>query len=249
MKDIGGTSRFIAFFDECGDHSLVKVDRDFPLFLLAAVVVERGEYVQRIIPAIAALKLRFWNHEGINLHSREIRKSAGPFSFMMHPDRRREFMAQISALMTDLPFTLFIAGIRKEEHLERYGQAAVNPYDLALEFTLERIVHFLEQAGETELPCVVEGRGRNEDGQLERVFYRVMTNGTYYRPPEQFRKLTCPLVFCAKRDNIAGIQLADLCAHPCARHVLKPDQPNRAYDIARMHICDQGGVRGWKIFP
>jgi hypothetical protein len=28
-------SRFIAFFDECGDHSLTKIDSDFPLFVLA----------------------------------------------------------------------------------------------------------------------------------------------------------------------------------------------------------------------
>ena len=27
------SSRFIAFFDECGDHSLEKIDRDFPLFV------------------------------------------------------------------------------------------------------------------------------------------------------------------------------------------------------------------------
>ena len=38
-------SRFIAFFDECGDHSLTKIDPDFPLFLLALVVVEREVYL------------------------------------------------------------------------------------------------------------------------------------------------------------------------------------------------------------
>ena len=38
-------SRFIAFFDECGDHSLTKIDEDFPLFLLCTVVVEREESI------------------------------------------------------------------------------------------------------------------------------------------------------------------------------------------------------------
>lgn len=249
MKNIGGTSRYIAFFDECGDHSLTKIDLDFPLFLLAAVVVERSEYASQIIPALSSLKLQFWNHEGVNLHSREIRKSIGPFSFMMVPGSRERFVDQLNILMKDLPFTLFISGIRKDHHVGRYGAAASNPYDLALEFAMERIVHFLEQTGETELPCIVEGRGRNEDEQLERVFYRVMTNGTFYRPRDQFRKLTCPLVFRAKRDNIAGIQLADLCAHPCARHILKPAQANRAFDIAKQHIYSKEGVRGWKLFP
>lgn len=53
-----------------------------------------------------------------------------------------------------------------------------------------------------------------------------------------------------KRKNIVGIQLADLCAHPSARHILKPDQPNRAYDVVRRHLHDGGGrQRGWKVFP
>jgi hypothetical protein len=37
-------SRFIAFFDECGDHSLAKIDTDFPVFVLALVVIERKTY-------------------------------------------------------------------------------------------------------------------------------------------------------------------------------------------------------------
>lgn len=246
---MGGASRLIAFFDECGDHSLTKIDNDFPLFLLAAIVVKRTDYVQHIIPAMGSLKLSFWNHEGINLHSREIRKSKGPFSFMMVPDRRTAFIEHLNTMMAEMPFTLFVAGIKKDQHLNRYGKAATNPYDLALEFALERIVHLLDQEGETELPCVVESRGKNEDEQLERVFYRVMSSGTYYRPGEQFRKLKCPLVFRSKQDNIAGLQLADLCAHPCARHALRPTQPNRAYDIARQHLYSKGAVNGWKIFP
>ena len=36
-----GDSRYLAFFDECGDHSMEKIDRDFPLFVLALVVMER----------------------------------------------------------------------------------------------------------------------------------------------------------------------------------------------------------------
>jgi len=35
MNNISETSQFIAFFDECRGHSLTKIDRDFPLFLLA----------------------------------------------------------------------------------------------------------------------------------------------------------------------------------------------------------------------
>jgi len=58
------------------------------------------------------------------------------------------------------------------------------------------------------------------------------------------------LQFQDKRKNIAGIQLADLCAHPSARHMLKPQQANQAYDVIETHIYHgPGNVSGWKVFP
>lgn len=248
MRNIGGQSRFIAFIDECGDHSLTKIDRDFPLFLLATVVVERQHYAQRVIPEIGKLKLQHWNHEGVNLHSRDIRKASGPFSFLQNAPRREAFLSSLSQLMVELPYTLFVSAVRKDQLSERYGPRAKNPYDLALVFTMERLIHFLEAQGETELPVVAEARGKNEDSDLERVFYQVMASGTFYIPAERFKALESPLVFRNKRDNVAGIQLADLCAHPCARHILRPDQSNRSYDIVAKHVYN-GGVRGWKEFP
>ncbi len=86
MKNIGGTSKYIAFLDECGDHSLLKTDEDFPVFLLALVIMERKEYSEHIIPEISKFKLRYWNHEGVNLHSRDIRKQNGPFVFLTRKD-------------------------------------------------------------------------------------------------------------------------------------------------------------------
>jgi hypothetical protein len=76
-------SRYLAFFDECGDHSLEKIDRDFPLFVLALVVVERSAYRDQVLPGFNRFKLRYFNHEGINLHSRDIRLATGAFSLLL----------------------------------------------------------------------------------------------------------------------------------------------------------------------
>jgi len=249
MNNIGGTSKYIAFIDECGDHSLDKVDRDFPLFLLAAVIVERQTYTETIIPAVGRLKLRYWNHEGVNLHSRDIRKALGAFAFLQVPAKRTQFLGEVSTMMETLPYTLFVSAVRKDRLSERYGQKAKNPYDLALVFTMERVIHFLETSKQAELPVVVEARGSNEDKELERVFYTIMSAGTFYIPADRFKALSCPLVFRRKPDNIAGVQLADLCAYPCARHVLDPGHANPPYDIVYKHVYERGGVNGWKVFP
>jgi hypothetical protein len=248
-QKVTGDSRFIAFFDECGDHSLTKIDKDFPLFLLSTVIVERHHYIEEVIPAFARLKLKFWDHEGINLHSREIRKALGVYAFLQVPDKRKQFLQAISSLISQLNFTLFITCIRKDIYLSRHGEKARNPYEIALTYTFESILHFMERHEERALPVIAEGRGRQEDDSLKAAFYELMTEGTQMTSLERFQKISSPISFCRKYENVAGTQLADLCAHPSARSILKPNQPNQAFDIIKGKVYETNGVTGWKVFP
>lgn len=216
-----GLSDYMAFLDECGDHSLTKVDRDFPIFVLSLALLKRTDYVHTILPAINSLKLKYWDHEGVNLHSRDIRKEEGPFAILLNPIRRRTFLEEISALMASLPYELFIVGIHKQRLCEQYIHAT-NPYELALTFVMERIVSCLEQRHQTVLPMIVEARGKNEDNRLKATFYDLAARGTDYVSSPRLQRCRFPLQFHDKRKNIVGIQLADLCAYPAARRILRP---------------------------
>jgi len=247
-QEVQGQSRFIAFLDECGDHSMEKIDSDFPLFVLATVVVERQAYMEKIVTQMNSFKLRYWDHEGINLHTRDIRKAEGPFSILKNSKRRERFLTELTTLMKELPYTLFVVGIHKQRHLERYKDHARNPYKLALTFAFERISYFLKQKNEKHLPVIAEARGKNEDRDLEIAFYKLLAEGTNFIGRERFN-FDCPLLFENKKKNICGIQLADLCAYPSARHILKPKQTNRSFEVVKEHIYDGENVKGWKVFP
>lgn len=56
-----------------------------------------------------------------------------------------------------------------------------------------------------------------------------------------------------KQANHCGLQIADLIARPIGTHVLRTEQPNRAYDIieAKFHRSPDGLVDGWglKCYP
>jgi hypothetical protein len=249
MSDGQGQTEYVAFLDECGDHSLTSIDRDFPIFVLSLVLTKRSDYRDVILPAVNGLKLKYWDHEGVNLHSRDIRKALGPFSILQRPQRRSQFMEELSGLMQGLPYELFVVGIHKRRLCDQYVQAE-NPYELALTFVMERVIHCLEQRDQADLPIVAESRGRNEDNALKAAFFDLTTNGTRYVTRERFERRSFSIQFHDKLKNIAGIQLADLCAHPSARRILRPRQSNRAYDVVRGHIYHGGGrVRGWKVFP
>ncbi len=239
----------MAFLDECGDHSLTRIDKDFPVFVLSLVLLKRADYIGVILPTINNLKLKYWDHEGVNLHSRDIRKADGPFSILQNSVRRTQFLKDLSELMTSMPYELFVVGIHKERLCARYVRAT-NPYELALTLVVERVLHCLEQRQQRVLPLIAEARGENEDNQLKATFYDLITRGTDYVSANRIQQCRFSLQFQDKRKNIAGIQLADLCAHPSARHILKPDQRNQAYDVVSKHIYRGGGkVYGWKVFP
>ena len=95
---------------------------------------------------------------------------------------------------------------------------------------------------------VCEARGHKEDKDLELEFRRVCDG-------QNTSKACLPLsvIFSHKKCNSSGLQLADLMARPVGRKMLKPDQPNRAYDILaeKFFRSPDGQTDGWglKVFP
>ena len=134
-----------------------------------------------------------------------------PLLLLAKPNRPPQFITELSGIMERLPFTLFISAIRKQAHLELRGLTAANPYDLALEFTMEGLFHFLKEQGEQDLPIMAEARGRQEDNLLEQVFSRMMTQGTAKVPAEQFHQMDCSLSFHSKKTIFWGCSLP-ICA-------------------------------------
>lgn len=67
------------------------------------------------------------------------------------------------------------------------------------------------------------------------------------------RNFPFEMVFASKRQNMPGLQIADLAAYPIARHVIDPGAANPAYDFVarRFRRSPKGEADGWglKIFP
>lgn len=235
-------SRWIVFCDECGDHSLASIDPDFPLFLLSLVLIERADYLRVVVPALARFKLEWFDHEGVNLHSYEIRKVRPPFAFLSRRDLRETFHARLAALMSTLPYRAFPVAVRKDLLVARHGTAAENPYDLALSRGVESIREWIAAHGGGEASWVAEARGKREDRQLAETWsclHRIPAEGVQ---PES-------LEFVPSHDNVAGLQLADLVGYPVARRILNPERPNQAYEVVRSHLSGGKEAGLWVILP
>ncbi len=244
---------FIAFLDESGDHSLENIDSTFPVFVLSLVLVKRERYINAIIPELNQLKLKYWDHEGINFHSRDIRKKQGAFSELVGRGTFSPFLEDLSNLMTTMEYELFSIIIHKEKLTKKYKQAD-NPYELSLKFLMERVVYCVNKRNVTALPIIAEARGKNEDNQLKAVFFDLISRGTEDIPKEKVQQCQFTIQFEKKITNIGGIQLADLCAYPCGRYAIDPEKNNPAFDIVQQHIYNKEqntsfSAWGMKIFP
>jgi hypothetical protein len=109
-----GAMPMMAFLDEAGDHSLDPVDQDFPVFVLVFVLCDQNEYANVLVPAFTAFKIRYFGHDGVVLHSRDIRKAIGDCSFLQVPQKREAFYADLNGVMTAAKFELIAIAIRKQ---------------------------------------------------------------------------------------------------------------------------------------
>jgi len=78
-----------------------------------------------------------------------------------------------------------------------------------------------------------------------------MSRGTYYVKKNRFAKYKTHISFSRKKENINGLQIADLIAYPVARYILDPTKPNPAFEVLKSKIHSKGGNRmyGLKKHP
>lgn len=242
-------SNYIVYVDESGDHGLDSIDREYPVFVLAFCVFRKTEYVAQVSPSIQQFKFSHYGHDSVVLHEHAIRKQVPPFTFLKSEAKRAAFMTDLSNLVAAAPMTIIAAVIHKQRLIERYAHPA-NPYEIALLFCMERLYAYLrdQRAINETTHIVVECRGKKEDAALELEFRRIRDGAN------QWGRLAClELAFADKKANSAGLQLADLIARPIGLSVMRPGQPNRAYDIIepKIRTSPSGRRPGWgfKVFP
>lgn len=202
------------------------VDPQYPVFVLSFCIFKIVEYVEKVVPSLLSLKFKYFGHDMVVLHEHGIRKAVPPFHILIDPDVRNRFMADMNLLMESVPFHLVAAIIDKRDPTPSLS-GEINPYKIALEHCLDmaQLVATTEGQGDRPTHVVFESRGRKEDKDLELAFRRICAD------TKGILGASFEIVFANKQVNSAGLQIADLTAHPLGRHYLKPDQSNRAVEI------------------
>jgi hypothetical protein len=217
--------RSCLFIDESGVTGGGSPQDELRRYLcLFGCVVSNDDHVGLLAPAIDALKHRHIPRHRttpVCLHRVDIRHHRGPFGVLRDPEKEGNFNVELLQLFKVQRYIAICVVVDKEADRVRASRYYDDPYHYALALLLERFVGLLKvsrRVGNT----VVEARGVADDRRLEQAYHDVFAYGTRYHKAAFFqgRLRSARPQFRGKADRVAGLELADLLAHPAKCDVL-----------------------------
>lgn len=223
-------SRFRMYIDEVGHHRRAAPGEDIPsqrYLGLVGIVIEETVGRPALQSALDRLRADHFpeamaEEDPPVIHLTEIRKKQGAFTVLNDPERRRAFHTDTIRLVEQAEFISVTAVVDKSSHFSKPYRSRRDPYHYALEILIERYVGLLNMCEGTG-DVMTEARDKEADQQLAVEFETIRTEGTRYHSSDDINSAlsSSRLKVKPKWKNIAGLQLADLVAHPLWRQVLE----------------------------
>lgn len=235
----------VLFLDESGDHNLTVIDPSYPLFVLGGVIVEQRYAEGPLEEALRDFKQRLFGRDDLILHTADITRNRNGFERLKDRRFRENFYLELNALLRRLEFQVVACAIRKNDHLQRYGVAALDPYMLSLDVLVER---FCMEIGDVSGGGVIvaERRDPTLDRELDIAWLNLKVQGTRFMQARDIENRILGLNLRAKTANIAGLQLADLIVTPIGRQVLgKPIKEDFRVVEEKFRRSRTGKVEGY----
>jgi hypothetical protein len=240
-------TRYRMYVDEVGNSDLAASNNPNHRYLsLTGIIVELGYVQKTVFPALEELKHRYFGShpdEPVILHRKELVNKKYPFHALRDTNIEIQVNQELLALLTNLN--------------RKYQVWRFDPYHYCLTVLVERYTRWLDRQ-DVYGDVMAESRGGREDRRLKDSFEGVFQNGTQYVEPEliHHRLTSRQLKVKAKSNNIAGLQLADIIAHPSYRATLLQHQqqamPDNFGKLIAQILNDskydrspQGRIYGW----
>lgn len=252
---------FRMYVDEVGNSGLnTSSDSRHRYLSLTGVVFDLDHVAEVVSPRLEDLKWRhFRSHpdEPLVLHRKELVNKRPPFDRLRDAEAEAHFNQDLLGLLRDSEYIVITVAIDKWEHHTRYSVWHYDPYHYCLMALVERYAVWLEEQNQSG-DVLAEGRGGNEDMRLKQSYETLWQRGTEYISAHRLQAALTSRQLKVKRkdNNIAGLQIADLVAHPSQRAMViereqLPPKPDFGAQIETILCLDkyrrstQGQIAGW----
>ena len=234
--------------DESGDHSLRRIDPDYPIFVLAGVIVESGPAEDDMRKGIESLKVEFFGNADFPLHTREMKRHRRAFRWLKYDAAVRDlFETRLNELMDALAYTAIACVIDKRAYLERSPAPTHDLYRLGLGILVEQ---FCAEVGQVRAGgrIIAEARRPQLDRRLTDDWHALRIQGTANVRGATIRRRLTTLEIRPKTDLLPALEVADFVASPIGR-VAAGLPVDQEWDVVRRKLRKgpEGEVDGFGI--
>ena len=211
------------YLDESGEHNPSALNLDYPIFVLGGIITDKDYADGPLTETLNDFKRQFLGTTDIVLHTADIARNQNGFESLKDADFRNRFYGRLNRLMGELQYSAVVCAIRKDTPDFRQFSAR-DLYLVCFEKLVELFCEEIGAARDGGMIVAERRASRPLDRALERVWSDLKINGVDHIAGSVITNRILALSLRAKRDNIAGLQMADLVISPIGRHLLgKPD--------------------------
>jgi len=209
----------ILFLDESGDHNLTAIDPQHPIFVLGGVIADKEYALGEMTDKVNSFKKDIFGTSDIILHTADFTRQKNGFEKMKDRDFCENFYKKLNQLISELDIKIISCAIKKEQHMDKYGMDAIDPYHLSLNVLVERFCFELEE-NSSKGQIIAEARDATLDRQLDLAWLNLKVSGTHFKQAVDVDNNISSLTLKRKEDNFAGLEIADAIVTPIARRIL-----------------------------
>ena len=217
--------KYRMYIDEVGNSDLNSSDNPLHRFLsLTGVIIELDYVRDTLFSEMEKLKAKYFKYhpdEPLIFHRKELVNTKHPFEALRNEKIKESFDSDLLSLLKEWEYIAVTVCLDKKSHKDTYQVWRYDPYHYGLAILLERYF-FFPSAKNAQGDVMAESRGGKEDKRLKASFLRLWNEGTQYIEPKKFHEVLTSkqLKIKPKANNISGLQLADLIAHPSRNEIL-----------------------------
>jgi hypothetical protein len=223
------------YLDESGEHNPSANSADYPIFVLGGIIADKDYTDGLLTDMLDNFKRQWLGQTDIALHTADIAHNRKGFEALGDAGIRKQFYEQLNALMWELRYSVVACVIRKDTAAFRQFSAR-DLYLVCFETILEL---FCQEVGDVRDGGMIIAESRSSrrlNLALEREWSNLKANGAGHTPGKVVADRIMALNLRPKRDNIAGLQMADLVVSPIGRHLLaKPE--SELWPVVANKLC------------
>lgn len=224
-------SDYILFLDESAE---TKAN---PYLLLGGIIISRNNYKKFLIPSIQNTKSILGN-PNIVFHYTDILKKQKDFKIMCSDaEMRTKFWDSLRNSIASVDFKIIASFTNVKEYSKEYPKLSHDVYELLFSCVMNNYLHFLTK-NNARGSIVFESREETQNRKIQKHYFNILQNGTNIYMPEAIDKYITTTSFTVKEENSIGLQLADIVAYNCIRHINNYNVQHGMWNILETKIYD-----------